>query len=235
MLSAMRSKYDELVEQKHMEDKNIQFLIEKSSHGAIKNARQCIQNFEGSDLTFLNLWFTYCNLVMGRMYMLGINKYETVKKTSYGKCITNKEMQKLFCMYSEAYTGITFKSDESVDWTIVNDLNIDPLHIKIFLTLFINNAIDYSNTPCSISINITKTYIEIINTNTLKNEIDIKEIIEIMNTDPVELIENNEGNKAKYGITLYTINQFLQHYGHKIEADFQNNIFKLRITFKEKV
>lgn len=99
MLSAMRSKYDELVEQKHMEDKNIQFLIEKSSHGAIKNARQCIQNFEGSDLTFLNLWFTYCNLVMGRMYMLGINKYETVKKTSYGKCITNEEMQKLFlCM-----------------------------------------------------------------------------------------------------------------------------------------
>lgn len=138
-------------------------------------------------------------------------------------------------MYDEAYNDITFESNESVDWTIINDFNIDPLHIKIFLTLFINNAIDYSNTPCSISINLTKTYIEIINTNTLKNEINIEEIKEIMNTNPVELIENNESNKAKYGITLYTINQFLQYYGHKIEADFQNNIFKLRITFKEKI
>lgn len=235
MISAMRSKYDELVEQKRMEDKNIQFLIEKSSHGAIKNARQCIQNFEGSGLTFLNLWFTYCNLVVGRMYMIGTKKYETIKKSSYGNNITDEEMKEYFLSYREAYQYITFENDEIMKWSIINDLNIDPLHIKIFLTLFINNAIDYSDTPCIISINITKTYIEIINTNTLKNEINTEEIKEIMNTNPVDLIKNNEGDKDKYGITLYTINQFLQHYGHKIEVDFQNNIFKLRIIFKERV
>lgn len=233
MISSMRSKYDELVEQKRMEDKNIQFLIEKSSHGAIKNARQCIQNFEGSDLTFLNLWFTYCNLVVGRMYMIGAQKYETIKKSSYGNNITYEDMEQYFLSYEAAYKDVTFEKIRTKDWGIINDLNIDPSHIKIFLTLFINNAIDYSDIPCIISINISKAYLEIINNNTLKNDINTEEIKEIMNTNPVDLIKNNERDKEKYGITLYTINQFLQYYGHKIEVDFQNNIFKLKIIFKE--
>lgn len=230
MLSAMRSKYDELVEQKRKENQNLRFLIQKSSHGAIQNIRESIKNFNDKKLSFLDSWIAYSNLVIGRMYMLGTEKYDQIIKQKNFKEITSNEIDELFELYKYSYPDFDFKY--KIDCDLMNSLDIDPTHLKIFFILFISNGIKYSNELSKIYVSFQNNSLEIINDN-VSGSISLDTIKNILVTNPVDLMQNNDNANISFGITLYTMNQFLLKFNYKMDIDFIDKKFIVKVSFKD--
>jgi len=230
MLSAMRSKYDELVEQKRKENQNLRFLIQKSSHGAIQNIRESIKNFNDKKLSLLDSWIAYSNLIIGRMFMLGTEQYDQIIKQKSFKEIENTEIEELFDLYRYSYQGFYF--EYNIDYDLMNSLDIDPTHLKVFFILLISNGIKYSNEESKICINFQHDTLEIINENVSKN-ISPDTIKNILTINPVDLMQSNVTSNMSFGITLYTMNQFLLKFNYKMDIEFSDKRFIVKIAFKE--
>lgn len=230
ILSAMRSKYDELVEQKRKENQNLRFLIQKSSHGAIQNIRESIKNFNDKKLSLLDSWIAYSNLVIGRMYMLGTEQYDQIIKQKSFKEIENTEIDELFELYRYSYQGFDFVYN--IDYDLMNNLDIDPTHLKVFFILLLSNSVKYSNEESKILISLQNNNLEIINENVSKN-ISPDTIKNILTTNPVDLMQNNDIPNISFGITLYTMNQFLLKFNYKMDIDFIDKKFIVKIAFKD--
>lgn len=230
MLSSMRSKYDELVEQKRKENQNLRFLIQKSSHGAIQNIRESIKNFNDKKLSLLDSWIAYSNLIIDRMYMLGTEQYDQIIKQKSFKEIEKTEIEELFDLYMYSYQGFYF--EYNIDYDLLNNLDIDPTHLKVFFILLISNGIKYSNEESKICINFQNDTFEIINENVSKN-ISPDTIKNILTTNPVDLMQSNVTSNMSFGITLYTMNQFLLKFNYKMDIEFSDKMFIVKIAFKE--
>ncbi len=231
LISAIRIKNDELIEQKRKEDRNLKLLIDKSSHGAKNNIWDAIDNFHHSrESSLLELWIGYCNLTIGRMYMLDIEKYDQIIKQKVFRDISLNEINELFKLFDFNYPDFSFIYD--IDYNMFNSMKIDPTHLKIFLILFISNAIKYSNEPSNIHISFKDFKLKIINEKLIKN-ISPGTINKILTTNPIDLMSDSEEQDKTAGITLYTINKFLNVFSYKMHIEIDNGKFILNVFFKE--
>ena len=245
MLSAIRTKYDELAEKEliNLQNKSLQFEKEnleheseiaklkqkhqnsKSSHGAKDNMRRCINDFSGDDKTFYNAWLAYCNLIIGNLYAsdnFDINQFTMELDDEFGiKDFDN--LQRYVKILNEKYKNRSITNRLTQEE--LSSFDIKSFYIVSFLTLLIDNADKHSKGD--IIIKSSANSVSVLNKIPKENSATIKQnIVKRTIKEPWKYLD--DGVKSP-GITIYSLHQIFQvKYQLLIETKDDYLIIKLQ-------
>ncbi len=174
------------------------------------------------------MWLANCNLVIWEIYLdknRNINLEDKEENISliifknlismnhYFKCITEIEGNKII--------NVTNIQD-------INKINIKRVYLEIFITLLVDNAINHGILNGDITLEITGDIIKIKNQFN-KDNINCAHINKNLYIEPWKLINN----KNLPGITLYTINKYLNYINYNLKTTIENNLFVIQIKLKD--
>ncbi len=254
MLSAMRTKYDELTEKDFLENekelielqhKSLQLEKEKleneneivklkqkhqnskSSHGAIDNMRRCIMdNFVGDDKTFYNAWLTYCNLLIGKLYTAETNI------NIFTNDIVECEFLDKFFRYCNSISKVEhLEMHCTLNYEHLSEIKIKSLYLVVFMTLLVDNARQHGNKKSKIYIlsNVNCIIIK----NLVSETINIDEVI---NRIQIRMLKEPwtylSGNDKNPGITLYTMNKYLNNENFIFQVYKNKNFIEIKLERK---
>jgi len=231
-LSAMRTKYDEIFEKNNIEKENEITKLKqkhqnaKSSHGAIDNMRRCIENFEGNNKTFYNGWLTYCNLLIGKLYTSEIDI------NIFTDDMIESEFLDKFVRYSNAISEVEhFEIDNNMQKEDLSEINIKSLYLVVFMTLLVDNARQHGDKKSKLYISTNVNCIII--KNFVSEDIDIDDVV---NRIQVRMIKEPwtylSGNDKNPGITLYTMNKYLNNDKYSFVVAKNKNSIEIKIERK---
>ncbi len=195
----------------------------KGSHGAAGDINNALININDGKELFINVWKAYCNTYIGNMYLDETKRKHNILETRDCLLVNIKDLLKYIEYLNEVRSvNILFKiSNEDIE-----KLEIKNNYIKIIFSLFIDNAIRHSDIYPNIKIYYENDMYIIENDNILDTNVDCIEINERLKIEPYKISENQ-------GITLFTINKYLEDVNCFLETEYENDKFKVLIKKRE--
>lgn len=191
----------------------------KSSHGAAGDINNALTYLQNEQELFINLWKAYCNTYIGNMYL---DENKEKHNIAMSNDSNELDIQHLIKYIHYLNNTRSVKISLAPDMRSIAKFQISNNYINIFLSLFIDNAIKHSDINSEIKIFIEDEKLVIENNPTLKDVIDHKQLNKNLIIEPFKISENQ-------GITLYTINKYLNNVNCSLETHFENSKFKIYI------